>query len=845
MKRDFIKSVDRLCEAVAKDNLLGEGALRLVAVTGEMCLFSVTESRKVLGTFRIPIRQVSTSRIAGLLHETLASALPTTSTHVVTGGGADLGEEETDEGLATTQSLNKDGDVGQIDQKWVRTKYLAQLDEPQEEDQLEEPPPEELHVVKEADEAPEVPNTRLFVYDPGLADPIIRKELFGEDVPFEIAQMDDFVLANHISPAGEPTLTIHMDKGSKVVGLILTLTKDQINVADHHMDKYARIIYPVAGKQVFVYFMRQEAAPAAAAPVVESFVPTVSATFEPRQVLVFEAKDGAQGSELAPDGKGGYRFRFKEQMGSEQGFDGGTAEPATASPLGRTTGVSTENLAGSDGEHRMGVTPPGDLNKATDIHYSSGLVRESTEETSHLCKAVFLAGGPGSGKSTAADMMFNIQLRKDQLPTYARGVRIVNPDDMLELLAAKPDLQKSFADLKAIPAKVYELKPADMGGDMDSREVQNTLRPVTKSLMKRLAKGFFTMRQPIVIDGTGRHYPTIEKQKAYLKSLGYDCSMVYVDVALDVAIKRNRARARSVPDDFVRQAHEELTQHREKYRRLFGNRYHEIESGQTSYEDLRALGDQILDAPLKNPDGKEWLTIHALVQQQVEETILRRILEDRDYAREYKNYHGTPKQCANRNNRNKARRKMELETGDDREVDHSKPLSLGGTNHKNNLKVVTFAQNRSKGSKYEAHDANDEFVSGTMGTKDYKAAVAVIVKDDTVLLGLARADDDRDGKWCFPGGGIDPQDGGDPLLAARREAYEEAGVSIIPHSILDHPDKPGVAFVASFYSSGQPEPNEEFTSLQWVPILAAREDFPNVYAANRHILWRLSPGLSH
>ncbi len=81
--------------------------------------------------------------------------------------------------------------------------------------------------------------------------------------------------------------------------------------------------------------------------------------------------------------------------------------------------------------------------------------------------------------------------------------------------------------------------------------------------------------------------------------------------------------------------------------------------------------------------------------------------EGRDYRKEYHDYHGTPKQRKNRSTRNQARRKMELETGDEREVDHSKPLSQGGTNHGNNLKVVSFAKNRTKGAKHEGVDPID------------------------------------------------------------------------------------------------------------------------------------------
>lgn len=50
----------------------------------------------------------------------------------------------------------------------------------------------------------------------------------------------------------------------------------------------------------------------------------------------------------------------------------------------------------------------------------------------------------------------------------------------------------------------------------------------------------------------------------------------------------------------------------------------------------------------------------------------------RDYKKEYRDYHGKPEQIANRSKRNQARRKMGLEVGDPREVDHIKPLARGG-----------------------------------------------------------------------------------------------------------------------------------------------------------------------
>lgn len=71
----------------------------------------------------------------------------------------------------------------------------------------------------------------------------------------------------------------------------------------------------------------------------------------------------------------------------------------------------------------------------------------------------------------------------------------------------------------------------------------------------------------------------------------------------------------------------------------------------------------------------------------------------RDYKKEYRDYHGKPKQKANRAKRNEARKKMGLKVGDPREVDHKKPLKKGGSNKKSNLRVVARKTNRKKGAK--------------------------------------------------------------------------------------------------------------------------------------------------
>ncbi len=70
----------------------------------------------------------------------------------------------------------------------------------------------------------------------------------------------------------------------------------------------------------------------------------------------------------------------------------------------------------------------------------------------------------------------------------------------------------------------------------------------------------------------------------------------------------------------------------------------------------------------------------------------------RNYAQEYKEFHGKPEQVAKRGERVKARRIMEKEgvasKGDGKDVDHIKPLKSGGTSARSNLRMRSVAKNR-------------------------------------------------------------------------------------------------------------------------------------------------------
>jgi hypothetical protein len=71
----------------------------------------------------------------------------------------------------------------------------------------------------------------------------------------------------------------------------------------------------------------------------------------------------------------------------------------------------------------------------------------------------------------------------------------------------------------------------------------------------------------------------------------------------------------------------------------------------------------------------------------------------RNYKSEYQNYHAQPEQIKKRGQRVKARRMLEKEgavtKGDNKDVDHKKPLRSGGSTTRSNLRVRSVKANRS------------------------------------------------------------------------------------------------------------------------------------------------------
>lgn len=134
-----------------------------------------------------------------------------------------------------------------------------------------------------------------------------------------------------------------------------------------------------------------------------------------------------------------------------------------------------------------------------------------------IFKAIFLAGGPGSGKSFMVG----------QTSLAAHGFKIVNSDDAFERAMEK-------AGLTMDPETIFSAQ---------GQAIRDKAKKLTGIKLQRYVEG----RLGLVIDGTGKDEQKIKDQAVKLKSLGYDVAMIFVNTDLDTAVKRNELRPRKLP----------------------------------------------------------------------------------------------------------------------------------------------------------------------------------------------------------------------------------------------------------------------------------------------------------
>ena len=197
----------------------------------------------------------------------------------------------------------------------------------------------------------------------------------------------------------------------------------------------------------------------------------------------------------------------------------------------------------------------------------------------NIFKAIFLAGGPGSGKSYIAGRTIR-----------GGGLRIVNSDSELEALLKKANLSLKMPDSQAAQ--------------------RDPIRDKAKKLTQKRLDNYIEGRLGLIIDGTGREYDKVTKQASELQQIGYDTYMVFVNTSLDVALQRNANRPRSVPESIVTRSWNAVQQNIGKFSLFFKNGMVIVDNNDAGEDMFTAVFKRVrglLRQPVKNGRARQWI----------------------------------------------------------------------------------------------------------------------------------------------------------------------------------------------------------------------------------------------
>lgn len=217
----------------------------------------------------------------------------------------------------------------------------------------------------------------------------------------------------------------------------------------------------------------------------------------------------------------------------------------------------------------------------------------------NILKAIFMAGGPGSGKSRVVRELFDIPEGGIQSVSYSTGLKVINSDPAFEL-----ELQKIGVNPKDLATMDTDEFDSLTQGEESPR---GKAKKITMSRQKLYMKG----RLGMLIDGTGDDYKKIQSRKAAIEKLGYDAYMIFVNTSLEVALQRNAARSRSIPDELVKEIWQSVQDNIGHFQGLFGGENMIIIdnslTGTAHIKQMEGAIAKLLRKPIQNRIGKQWI----------------------------------------------------------------------------------------------------------------------------------------------------------------------------------------------------------------------------------------------
>jgi len=200
-----------------------------------------------------------------------------------------------------------------------------------------------------------------------------------------------------------------------------------------------------------------------------------------------------------------------------------------------------------------------------------------------IFKAVFLAGGPGSGKSFVV---------RDTGVASSMGLKLLNSDSAFETYMRQ-------AEIEPTPDNI--MSPAGQ-----------ELRDKAKNVVKKQTGHYMNERLGLVLDGTGKDYDKITSQATRLKKIGYDVAMVFVNTDIETALDRNEKRKRSLPEDMITQMWKDVQMNIGKFQSYFNQNMYimdnsdSADSGAGTNEIYKRL-TQFIKSPPKSGIAQNWI----------------------------------------------------------------------------------------------------------------------------------------------------------------------------------------------------------------------------------------------
>ena len=211
-----------------------------------------------------------------------------------------------------------------------------------------------------------------------------------------------------------------------------------------------------------------------------------------------------------------------------------------------------------------------------------------------IFKAIFLAGGPGSGKSYIAGKT-----------TVGMGLKLVNSDETLERLLKKHNVPLDFSTMSP-----DQTAKKDM---LRTRAKELTFGQMKVKAFK--GKGaldhYIAGRLGLVIDGTGKDFDDIHRQASYLKKMGYDTYMIFVNTSEQVAQQRNLELPRKLRPEKVKEFWLSVQQNIGKFQAYFRPSNFIVvdnnKAGEDVFKQVSKRIRKLVGKKVTNPIAQQWI----------------------------------------------------------------------------------------------------------------------------------------------------------------------------------------------------------------------------------------------